>query len=97
MAVSSLLALRAEGVDSGRTLSVDLARRVVRVAGAGEALGAIDLGLLQTAPTWGSITGRLRDAKNGQEPGFVLIVDRSLGRATLEIDGRPTRVFTLAP
>ena len=97
MAVASVLALRAQGVDSGRTLSVDLARRMVRVTGAGDALEATDLGLLQTAPKWASITGRLRDAKNGQEAGFVLIVDQSLGLATLEIDGRPTRVFKLAP
>lgn len=97
MVVSPSLALRAEAADSGRTLSVDLAKRTVRVTGAGEALEAADLGLLQTAPNWASITGRLRDSRNGQEPGFVLIVDQSLGIATLQIDGRPTRVFKLAP
>ena len=95
MAVASSFALRAEAADSGRTISVDLARRTVRVSGAGDALDATDLGLLQTAPRWASITGRLRDSKNGQELGFVLIVDESSGAVTLQIDERPTRVYAM--
>ena len=96
MNVSASLALRVEGADSGRTLSVDLARNTVRVRGGGEALEVIELGLLQTAPQWASVTGRLRDSKTGEELGFVLIVDESVGALTLEIDGRSTRVYKRA-
>jgi len=95
MVVSLSLALEAEGVDSGRTLSVDLSQRRLRVTGEGETLEAIELGLLQTAPKWASVTGRLRDGTNGAEHAFVLIVDEAHSAATLEVDGRPARSFRL--
>ena len=92
MSVSSLN-LRLEGVDDGRTIEVDLSRRMLRVTGAGEALEATELGLLQVAPRWASVTGRLRAAADGEESAFVLVVDESSGTVTLEIDGRPARVY----
>jgi len=95
MAVTSSLALKAEGTDEARTMSVDLAARRLRVTGAGEALDAIDFGLLQTAPKWASVTGRLGDSTRGAELGFVLIVDESAKTATLEVDGRPAREYRL--
>jgi len=96
MAVSSSLNLKREGTESGRTLSVDLARRRLVVSGAGDALTAIDFGVLQTAPKWASVTGLLRDSASASELGFVLIVDDAAGTAVLQVDGRPERVFTLA-
>jgi N-acyl-D-amino-acid deacylase len=95
MVVSSTPNLTALASDSGRTLTVDLARRTLRVTGAGARLEAIDFGLLQTATKWASITGLLRDSSTGAEHGFVLIIDESAGTAAIEIDGRPTSVFTV--
>ncbi len=92
MSVSSP-SLRMEGADDGRTITVDLSRRTMRVTDAGEAFEATELGLLQTAPKWASVTGRLRVSTSGEEAAFVLIVDESSGTATLAIDGRPTRAY----
>ena len=96
MAVSSSLDLKREGTESGRTLSVDLARRRLVVGGAGDALTAVGFGVLQTAPRWASVTGLLRDSATGTALGFVLIVDDAAGTATLQVDGRPVRVFKLS-
>ena len=93
LAVSASLVLTKEGSDSGRRLSVDLARRKLSITGAGEALEAIDFGLLQTAPQWASVTGWLRDTVKGEDLGFVLTVDESNRKITLQIDGRPTQVY----
>jgi hypothetical protein len=87
--------LRAEAADSGRRISVDLARGKVRVEGAGATLDAIALGLAQTAPKWATATGFLRDSANSAEVGFVLIVDETAGTLTLQMDGRPTLVAKL--
>ena len=95
MTVSRSLTLKAEGAEAGRTISVDLATRRLRVAGAGEALEAIEFGLLQTASKWASVTGRVRDSTSGAELGFVLIVDESANTATLDVDGRPAQVYRL--
>ena len=95
MAVSASPELTRAGADADRRLSVNLAQRMVSVTGGGDSLAATQLGLLQTAPKWASITGLLRDSANGRELGFVLIVDDASGTATLEIEGRPARVFKL--
>jgi N-acyl-D-aspartate/D-glutamate deacylase len=95
MVVSPSPELTRAGSDADRRLTVNLARRTVSVTGGGESLTATELGLLQTAPKWASITGFLRDGTNGRELGFVLIVDDASGTATLEVDGRPARVFKL--
>ena len=94
MAVSPSLALKVEGADAGRTISVDLAARRVRVMDTGT-LEATEFGLLQTAPKWASVTGLLRDSMSGAELGFVLIVDESSGTATLQVDGRSTQAYRL--
>ena len=85
--------LALEGTDGARRLSVDLARRVLSVTGADERLAAIELGLLQTGAKWASITGIVRDARRDETLPFVLVVDESTGDATLDVAGRPTRVF----
>ena len=95
MMVARSPALVVEGAEGGRTLNVDLAAQKLRVAGAGESLDAIEFGLVQTAPKWASVTGRLRDSTSGAELGFVLIVDESAKTATLEVDGRPAQVYRL--
>jgi hypothetical protein len=97
MVVSSSRTLRAQASDSGRTISVDLSRKQLRVVGAGPSYEAIEFGLLQSAPKWASVTGRLRDAASGEEFGFVLIVDEVNTAMTLEIDGRQTMVVKLTP
>jgi N-acyl-D-amino-acid deacylase len=94
--VVSSPSLRAEAADSGRRISVDLARGTMRVDGAGATLEAFALGLVQTAPRWTSVTGMLRDSANGAELGFTLIVDESAGSLTLQIDGRPPLVARLS-
>ena len=95
MSVSSSPRLRVEAAGSGRRISVDLARSRMRVDGAGARLEATELGLLQTAPKWATVTGMLRDSATGKDLGFVLIVDESAGTVTLQIDGRPTLVAKL--
>jgi N-acyl-D-aspartate/D-glutamate deacylase len=92
MNVASSLSLRAEAADSGRRISVDLARRKLRIESAGAVMEGIEFGLLQTAPRWATVTGLARDSATGQVLGFVLIVDESGGTLTLEVDGRPILV-----
>jgi N-acyl-D-amino-acid deacylase len=94
MVLSSSPSLRVRAAEFGRTLTVDLSRRTLRVTGDGPRLEATDFGLLQTATKWASITGRLRDSSTGAELGFVLIVDESAGTTTLELEGRLKRIFT---
>jgi hypothetical protein len=57
----------------------------------------IELGLLQTAPQWATVTGRLRDSARGEELGFVVILDDASGAVTLQVDGRQTRVLRRVP
>ena len=92
--VASSLSLRADAADSGRRVSVDLARRKLRVEGTGSLLEGIDFGLLQTAPKWATVTGLVRDSTTGQVLGFALSVDESAGTLTLQVDGRPTVVLS---
>lgn len=97
MALSASLDLKREGSVGDATLTIDLANRVLRVASrtAGDNLEATDFGILQTAPRWASITGRLRSSTDRVERAFVLIVDDSTREATLDVDGRPRAVYTL--
>ena len=95
MAIAPAPRLTVRGDAAGRSITVDLARRVLNVTGADETLQGTDFGVLQTAAKWASVTGRLRDSSSGRELGFVLIVDESASRITLQIDGRPEQVFEL--
>ena len=88
MSVSASRSLRAEATGAGTSIRVDLARNALRVVTAGASYETVDLGFLQRAPGWASVTGRLRDSASGSEHAFVLIVDESSGGVTLEIDGR---------
>ncbi len=93
MNVAASPALTLEAADGARRLTVDLARRVLSVAGTDERLDAIELGLLQTAAKWASITGIGRDSRRDEALPFVLVVDDAMGEATLDVAGRPARVF----
>ena len=93
MNVAASAALALDATDGARRLSVDLAQRVLSVTGNDERLEAIELGLLQTGAKWASITGIVRDARRNETLPFVLVVDDSTGDATLDVAGRPTRVF----
>jgi N-acyl-D-aspartate/D-glutamate deacylase len=77
---------------NGRTLNVDFARRTLRVTGGGETLTAVDFGLLQTAPQWSSLAGRLSNAA-GQQLAFVLTMDDASGELALQIEGRAAMSF----
>ena len=94
MSISSSRALRVEAEDAGRRITVDLAGGQLRVTGAGLALEGTELGLLQTAPRWSSVTGLVHDTATGVELGVVLIVDEVEGSVTLQVDGRPALVWT---
>jgi len=93
MRVATSLELRFEAADSATTLRVDLARGQLRVDGGGAQLEGVDFGLLQTAPQWATVTGRLRDSVRGEELGFAVILDDASGAVTLQVDGRPARVL----
>jgi N-acyl-D-aspartate/D-glutamate deacylase len=95
MSISSSRALRAEALDAGRRILVDLAGGRLRVTGMGSTLAGTAFGLLQTAPRWSSVTGLVRDTATGVELGFVLIVDEVDGSVTLQIDGRRALVWRL--
>ena len=96
MNVGASPTLTLDATDGAGRLRVDLARRVLSVSGGDERLDAIELGLLQAAPSWASITGIARDSKRQERP-FVLLFDEATGEATLEVSGRPTRVFRREP
>jgi hypothetical protein len=85
--VAASPSLLLEAADGPRRLTVDLARRVLSVAGPDQRLEAIELGLLQTGAKWASITGIVRDSRRDQELPFVRIVDDSTGEATLDVAG----------
>jgi hypothetical protein len=93
MNVAASPSLTLEAADGARRLTVDLARRMLSVAGTDERLDAVELGLLQTATKWASITGIVRDSRRDEELPFMLVVDDSAGEATLDVAGRPARVF----
>ena len=93
MRVASSRELRLEAADSATTLRLDLARGQLRVDGGGAQLEGLDFGLLQTAPQWATVTGRLRDSVRGEELGFAVILDDASGAVTLQVDGRPARVL----
>jgi hypothetical protein len=93
MSLAATPALALEAADGARRLTVDLSRRVLSVAGTDERLDAIALGLLQTGAKWASITGIVRDSRRGEELPFVLVFDDATGEATLDVAGRPARVF----
>jgi hypothetical protein len=38
---------------------------------------AVELGTIQTAPQWATVTGRLRQRDSGAEHAFTLVVDRA--------------------
>jgi hypothetical protein len=92
---AAALPLRLEAEEDGHEIQVDLARRRLRVGGAGLALEGTALGLLQTAPRWSSTTGLVRDETSGEERGFVLIVDEAGGTVSLQVDGRAELRWTL--
>jgi N-acyl-D-amino-acid deacylase len=85
--------LTLEASDATGRLQLDLAKRMLSVTGGGERLEAIELGLLQTAERWSSITGIARDSSRGEQLPFVLVVDDSTGELTLDVHGRPTRIL----
>ena len=93
MSVDASPALALDAADGAGRLEVDLARRILSVTGAGERLEAVELGLLQRGERWASITGIVRESGRGERVPFVLVVEDSTGEATLDVDGRPTRVL----
>jgi len=93
MSILSSRELRVEAADSGTTMRLDLARRQLTVSGGGTQLDGIEFGLLQTAPRWATVTGRLRASGTAEELGFALIIDDADGSVTLHVDGRPPRVL----
>jgi N-acyl-D-aspartate/D-glutamate deacylase len=97
MNVDASRALTLEGGDGRGRLRAALARRALSVTGADERLEAIELGLLQTGARWASITGIVRDSRRGDQLPFALVVDDSTGEATLDVHGRPRRVFRRVP
>ncbi|HUQ84290.1 MAG TPA: amidohydrolase family protein [Gemmatimonadaceae bacterium] len=82
--------LKRSGSDAAGSVTVDLARRVVRVTTGSETAAATALGIVQTGPRWASVTGMLAG-----QGGFTLIVDDAARQITLQIDGQASRAFSL--
>jgi N-acyl-D-aspartate/D-glutamate deacylase len=95
MRIAPSLDLRADAADTGRRISVDLARGRLRADADGAVWSATAFGLLQTAPRWASVTGLIRSSAGGDARPFVLIADEEAGAVTLRIDGGPTLVVRL--
>ena len=93
MMVSSSGDLKHEAKAGDRGLSVDVARRRLRVTGGGDTLDATDFGLVQTAARWASVTGTLRGAVDSRPQAFVLVVDEASGDLILQIGTQPPTTF----
>ena len=93
MMVTSSGDLKREAKAGDRGLSVDVARRRLRVTGGGDTLDATDFGLVQTAARWASVTGTLRGAVDSRPQAFVLVVDEASGDLILQIGTQPPTTF----
>jgi hypothetical protein len=80
-------------LDLSQAATAPRAKGSIRIAGAapGETLDAIEIGVLQTAKDWASVTAMVRDKSSGAAHAATIIVEH----ADPFVDGRP-RTVTIA-